>query len=187
MALLAALTLTIRLYDATGLSPDAWEQAIAVAAATLQQTGLATEWLDCGGAPAASGRCQEPLTPNELILRIRDASKRTGPQTLGDAVIDTRARAGNLATLYADRIAATAAGSGVAEGVVLGSALAHEIGHLLLGRRDHAASGLMRAHWSAIELQRQLARDWRFSEAEAAEIRAGLTRRTRPVTVSAGN
>jgi hypothetical protein len=179
MDALTVLTLTIRLYDATGLSHDTWEQAIAVAASTLHQTGVKAQWMDCS-APAAAGRCQAPLVQNELILRVRHASKRTGTQTLGDAVVDTRVRAGSFATLYANRIIATAADSGVDQGVVLGRALAHEIGHLLLGRRDHAAGGLMRAHWTAVELQRSLARDWRFSDAELAEIRSALARRTGP-------
>jgi hypothetical protein len=36
-------------------------------------------------------------------------------------------------------------------GVVLGRALAHEIGHYLLGTRTHARSGLMRPDFSALE------------------------------------
>jgi hypothetical protein len=32
---------------------------------------------------------------------------------------------------------------------MLGSVMAHEIGHLLLGSHAHAISGIMRGHWSA--------------------------------------
>jgi hypothetical protein len=36
-------------------------------------------------------------------------------------------------------------------GVVLGRALAHEVGHYLLGTHTHARHGLMRPHFSAFE------------------------------------
>ena len=36
-------------------------------------------------------------------------------------------------------------------GIVLGRALAHEIGHFLLGTHTHASRGLMRPHFDAIE------------------------------------
>jgi hypothetical protein len=37
--------------------------------------------------------------------------------------------------------------------LILGSVMAHEMGHLLLGSRSHAVSGLMRARWQPDELR----------------------------------
>lgn len=189
MHLLTTLALTIRLYDVTGVPPATLQQALAVASSTLQQAGVELQWTHCPAAAtaaAAASHCQEPLAANELVLRVQHAAVKTGSQTLGDAVVDTRVRAGSLATLYADRIVAAATNSGVEIGVVLGRAVAHEVGHLLLGRRDHATAGLMRAHWTAGELRQGARRDWRFSDAEMDEIRSGLTRRT-GVAETAGN
>jgi hypothetical protein len=40
----------------------------------------------------------------------------------------------------------------VNEGMVLGHAIAHELGHLLLGVDAHSPEGLMRAHWTSRDL-----------------------------------
>jgi len=52
--------------------------------------------------------------------------------------------------------------TGVDEATLLGRAVAHEIGHLLLGTSQHADAGLMRAHWSDRELQQGSEADWTF-------------------------
>jgi hypothetical protein len=37
---------------------------------------------------------------------------------------------------------------------ILGSVMAHEMGHLLLGSHAHAISGIMRGHWDSTELHK---------------------------------
>jgi hypothetical protein len=49
-------------------------------------------------------------------------------------------------------------------------AMAHEIGHLLLGTSAHASTGLMRAIWSRDELHRHDPADWQFSSVESATM-----------------
>ncbi len=46
------------------------------------------------------------------------------------------------------------ANSNVDLGEILGSVMAHEMGHLLLGSNAHAINGIMRAHWESGELRR---------------------------------
>ena len=58
--------------------------------------------------------------------------------------------------------------------VLLGRALAHEIGHLLLGTTPHASTGLMRALWSTATLKRDNADDWLFTPADAQSTRDGV-------------
>ena len=54
---------------------------------------------------------------------------------------------GTTAFVFSDRVAAFAEAHRLAEADVLASALAHEIGHLLLPPNAHAANGIMRASW----------------------------------------
>ena len=77
--------------------------------------------------------------------------------------------------MYADRINVLASRTGVNAATLLGRAVAHEIGHLLLGTARHSAAGLMRARWSDRELGREVAADWTFSPADVARIGRGLT------------
>ena len=83
-----------------------------------------------------------------------------------------------FATVFIDRVRAVARGAGVSERQLLGRAIAHEIGHLLLNTNTHAATGLMRATWSVAELRRHRDDDWQFDAEEAEMIRAAVVRRT---------
>jgi hypothetical protein len=65
--------------------------------------------------------------------------------------------------------------AGVDGATLLGRAIAHEIGHLLLASSRHAAVGLMRPEWSIAEL-RNPGTDWEFQHGEAAAIRAAAAR-----------
>jgi hypothetical protein len=53
---------------------------------------------------------------------------------------------------------------------LLGRAIAHEIGHLLLRAPGHAQSGLMRPLWTDEELSQNRPGDWTFSEAERDRV-----------------
>ena len=59
-----------------------------------------------------------------------------------------------------------------ARDVLLGYALAHEIGHLLLGTNSHALNGIMRAHWTEEELRLASAGRFTFLPQQAAKMRA---------------
>jgi hypothetical protein len=56
-------------------------------------------------------------------------------------------------------------------GMVLGRALAHEIGHFLLGTHTHARSGLMRPHFSALEFTDMRDSTFALDRAAAAWLR----------------
>jgi predicted Zn-dependent protease len=68
-----------------------------------------------------------------------------------------------MATVFHDQVEAVARRTGVARSELLGRALAHEIGHLLLGVRGHSRTGLMRAVWTDDELTRDRPEDWMFT------------------------
>jgi hypothetical protein len=55
---------------------------------------------------------------------------------------------------------------------VLGHAIAHEIGHLLLGSNAHSPVGIMQAKWGPEELRRANRGDLLFGAKEAELIRA---------------
>ena len=95
--------------------------------------------------------------------------------TPGPAVVVRSYGLGGLvATVYVDRVNAVAYVGGVDSAILLARAIAHEIGHLLMGTTQHASNGLMRAVWSQAELRRQMAADWQFSKAEAQAMRRAL-------------
>ena len=176
------LRLVIRTYDPPGTSVD-MSQAREAATAILEATGIGISWLECDAVFVwhDENPCLAPLTANELAIRFVRLPPHLAERdmvTLGDSLIDIRLRAGSLATIYVDRVATLARQCGVDVQTLLARAVAHEIGHLLLGTSAHASSGLMRAAWSQTALRRAAAEDWRFTAADALAIRESLRVRT---------
>ena len=89
-------------------------------------------------------------------------------RALGSAVAGT-----HLATIVYRRIEERALSHGAPLGLALGHVVAHELGHLLLGRTTHSAAGLMQPSLN-IPLVRQGL--MMFSEEESRTIRARLAR-----------
>jgi len=168
--LTANIPLVVRTYDAVGVSPRTLEQAQASAAIVLAAAGIRPIWRPC----RAAGCISRPKA-HEVDIRIVNATELSARGSLGFAAVDTVQHAGTLATVFVDRVDALAVQTGVERGSLLGRAMAHEIGHLILGTTNHAPFGLMRATWTAPELRRGLPLDWMFSARDSAEMRRRLS------------
>src|SRR5262245_44632103 len=181
---LAARTEThiqVRVYNAAVMPVADQAVALRAAAVTLAAAGIGTRWLPCGDvAPKATAKvCDTPLDRSELsvrLVRLPGTTSVHGELQLGYSLVDITAGAGTLATIYADRVAWLANATETDMPTLVGLAMAHEIGHLLLGTNAHSRTGLMRAVWSRAELQRNVAADWRFGRSEAARMRSSIRR-----------
>ena len=179
------MRVVIRTYDSAGLVAADVESAVATATAILGASGLATIWHACevSFVRDRAHPCAAPLRPNEIAVRIvrltTDAEYR-GELSLGYSLVDTVTRSGSLATIYLDRVAWLSEAAGVDRRLVLGRALAHEVGHLLLGTNAHSESGLMRAVWSCDALKRNVGRDWLFAKSDARAMRQAVRLRAVP-------
>ena len=160
----------VRVYDANGVLAGTNRAALAYARKTLEAASVDVTWRLCGPSP-----CDAPMAPGELAIRIvRSAlpQRYQGTVPLGDALVDHNTGVGVLATIYFDRVLWLAARADADSRVLLGSAIAHELGHLLLATTSHGPAGLMRALWSQEEVRRRYSSDWTFAPAEIATIRS---------------
>jgi hypothetical protein len=129
-----------------------------------------------------SALCTEPLlVGRDLMLRLVDRIPASGNRivALGESMLDRDQRGGVLMTVDLFPVRAVADGASTSWPTLLGRAIAHEIGHLLLGSADHPRLGLMRALWSHDELRGLKPAHWGFSPREAAQMRDTLRRRSR--------
>ena len=130
----------VRVYDANGALAGTNRQALDQARKALEAASIDVVWRMC---PAEPG-CDAPMAPGELAIRIVRApvpARLHGTLPLGDALIDTQAGAGVLATVYIDRIEWLAHEAGADSRALLGRAIAHELGHLLLATTGTGHSG----------------------------------------------
>jgi hypothetical protein len=186
-------SIVVRTYTAAGVD-SSMRTARHVAGGILEDAGVDLQWIECqpsAGLQPNVDACAQPVAWNELVVRVVPGpaqfqpvgatNRATEAATLGFAAIDLGTGRGSLATIYGDRVSATAAAAGVDVGELLGRAIAHEIGHLLLGTNRHAARGLMRACWSPSDLRRSPPAEWRFATAEGDLMRKAIASR-RPQT-----
>jgi hypothetical protein len=177
-----ALSLVVRVYDTSGVQAAELARARSAVDRILDDARLRVVWAECP--------CTAPVGPAELMIRISAAPPDSEPASLGFSYVDVDRKAGTLATVFADRVGVLARAAGADEGELLGRAMAHEIGHLLLGTRDHDRAGLMRGRWTTTELTGNRPLEWMLSRTDGATMRQAVVRRmrepARPAAVIAG-
>jgi hypothetical protein len=171
--------LVIRVYNFARVKPKDLAKAEQVAGRILAQAGVLAEWRD--GDPSdpnaqtlefrasLGSRCPGPLRSRELTIQIATAAPVWMPNgALGRAL--PCARQGILATVFEDRVATVAQHTVAMYHRILGHALAHEIGHVLLQSNEHTNEGLMRGVWSRVDWQRAAVENVGFTRDEVARI-----------------
>lgn len=173
----ASPQVTVRLYNQTTAQLEDVAPALVTATGILEAAGVAIVWRRCDISASGADACAAPLSANELAVRLLTQPAFTAAQNylqLGYSVVDTGAHAGTLATVYPERVTTIARAAGTRADLLLGRAIAHEIGHLLLGTTAHAATGLMQATWSIDTVRRDLPDDWFFNPRDAVAIQTAL-------------
>lgn len=105
----------------------------------------------------------------DLFVRILPASmafrRNSEANVLGESVIPPTTEAiepGGMADVFYDRVHGVSWPQGPFASQVLGDAMAHEMGHLLLGP-GHSPQGIMKDHWTTRDLQLASRGKLRFS------------------------
>jgi|SRR5688572_21455011 len=176
---------SIRIYDTASSADDQRAAAIQIAAAILAEAGVNAAWFDCTG-DADRQACVPPRAERELVIRIAPTfvpttmgihgtiesriDRNAAGLVLGYAVVEPSTGAGALATVFLERVLGIAQRTAVQPSALLGRAIAHEVGHLLLGTNGHSRTGLMREVWTDAELLLDRREDWLFGRSERADL-----------------
>ena len=136
-------------------------------------SGVEIVWDDAIGATDSTD-----LRARRLFLVIVPANRASGMAAVNGSAMGAAVKSsdghGRLAYIFYNRVEKVAANADLA--LVLGHAMAHEIGHLLLAP-GHAATGLMRADWTKDDFN-QAKRGWLlFTADQAAVLQRAATRR----------
>ena len=173
----------IRTYNYAGVSDEQFAAAKQEAEHIFLRARIALEWTECRVPNRVDGsECTEPLLAGrDLMLRLVDRVPVEGERVvaLGESMLDREQRSGVLMTIDLFPVRSVAAGTSAPMPTLLGRAIAHEIGHLLLRSGDHPRMGLMRAFWSSDELRGIKPAHWEFSLREASQMRETLRQLSR--------
>ena len=153
------------------LLTDARDFAIGVFGQAGIEVAMATG--DQASACAASGSGQFCV---QVLLRPKHPQFEPGKvRTMGVALAADASRA--VVSVYLDAVADVARRYGQPLGKILGIALAHEIGHVLLPPPSHSPSGIMQPSWEGDAIRHAVAGDIGFTSRQAALMRDRLINR----------
>jgi hypothetical protein len=174
-------TVAVRTYDYARVPRQQLATARAEAERIFRNARIEIQWVECKVPESPDGAaCTEPLAAAlDLMLRLIDrapdyVSAPGRVVALGESLVDREERGGVLMTVDLSPVRTIADRAATGMPILLGRAIAHEIGHLLLGSADHSRLGLMRALWSHDELRGLRPANWGFSSREATRMRQTL-------------
>jgi hypothetical protein len=164
--------LVVRVYDQRRGVRGGSAKALTVAAEILAAATIKVHWRVCID-PGPDPGCNALPASGERSVRLMEADDR---QNIAGAALGRVADPGiwRDAHVFVNRVVRQSGRAGCDLQLLLGRAIAHELGHLLLERESHSPDGLMRASWSDDSLRISQEKDWQFNARQAAAMRARL-------------
>jgi len=156
-------TLHIHRIDRIGIPDEIMNEAIGDVTRIYEQIGVSVKWSEHHDA--------DPVETLHVIIATTDRW-HLQPGIMGIA-LQGSPPVGRTVYAFYDRILEAANSHRLTVGCVLGNAIAHEIGHLLLPG-GHTINGLMRDDWDPEQMDRLRAGVLGFSPRQGAQIRARL-------------
>ena len=167
----SAPSLTVSVFNDAGVPQNVLSRAQDRAVQVLLRAGISLVWLDCGipGHRVLNSGCDAVSYPQHLSVRLLPASHGLPQDTFGQSFLDASGR-GSYANVYVGTMDASKVSKTVDSGDLLGCIVAHELGHLLLGKDSHSSIGLMSAKWQFTELQEIAGGSLLFSASQSDQI-----------------
>jgi hypothetical protein len=169
-------TVSVSVCNLAVLSGDVISDSELQVTRIFAQAGIQTLWLNC--SPITDVRNKECYLADShhLILKILPhaiaQTLRDRLDVLGVALLDEGV--GYYAYVFYDRVLQLSRERSLGNSL-LGSVIAHEIGHLLLGSSAHSVSGLMSARWGSDEWRRVSEGNMHFDANQARIMRSHLS------------
>jgi len=173
-------TITVQMYNYSRASPTVLTGAEREAGRILGEAGVQPVWLECPVEPSSvgpEGPCKKAPEATGIRLRVLAAPTeiKVRDTIFGFTVHPV------LASVYYEH-AARRAKSDDAEfelPIILGCAIAHELGHLLLGPDSHSDWGIMQGKWEPNQFRQLTMGTFLFTAEQSRLMRAQAQMRTR--------
>ena len=176
----ANLEMTIHVYDYAGIDPGVLAEAEAFATRIFHKAGLRTQFVNFRFSLTAR-RCDAAggvthlyirLLPEAMAGKLAASTRMLGmslPTSPGTFPVD--------AYVFAERVGVLGEQDRDRVPPLLGAAITHEVGHLLLAGNAHTVTGIMSAQWGPKEKKEVLMGVLRFSQRQSEQIRADVSQR----------
>ena len=172
-----AVPVIVLVDDRASAAPAVLDQAGKEVVRIYRHAGMRLVWLTTRQAPnsAASAGSQRAFTVHLMIRSGLLPKSKDSSQFVMGAAPGGAIECGGVAFLFFDEAIEFSRVHQTSAALVMGTVVAHEIGHLLLGKRGHTSEGLMRASWSADDWQRASSGILLFSQRESNTMRGSIS------------
>jgi|HubBroStandDraft_5_1064220.scaffolds.fasta_scaffold148721_2 hypothetical protein len=166
-----ASAVQVKVYDYADLKPESLRSVVALTHEILAGAGLSVQVELCRGSLAVSCDGQSGSI-RSLVVRVVPGASKTNDSVLrlplGQSMADHQG--GTYASIFMERVQDAAAEANVPRDTVLAYAIAHEIGHLLLGDNAHTPRGVMKGNWDRKDYEAMNQRQFHFIEGQAHQL-----------------
>ena len=160
--------LPVKLFNDVAVRSEVFDRAKEDAAWFLKSVCVDVTWVSCAVVSRSNLiPCEAPVGAVELHILSSPATTDFREYVLGIAMIQL-----GHAGVFLSRVRQTAARNpGIIDvSDLLGCAMAHEIGHLLLRSNAHSSEGVMRADFRPADLKRAAQRQLKFTPEQGEAI-----------------
>ena len=169
-----APTVRVALHDSSAAPGQLLAEASDFATRVFREAGIEID--GAGNASTCAASVAARVFCVQVLLRPHHPQFEPGKiRTMGVALAADANRA--VVSVFLDAVADVARRYGQPLGKVLGIALAHEIGHVLLPPPSHSSSGIMQGSWEGDALRHAINGDIAFTDRQAALMRDRLNNR----------
>ena len=159
-------------YNNAEVSPKMLAKTADLAKKIFRDTGLGMVWIEFVPQEPIS---REILDEIDCVVRILPKARGVLRHTAtGEALPCTLGKVACFANVFFDRVRDRAESGELGQAQVMAHAIAHELGHLLLGSDSHFSIGIMRARWGPEEVRRMAKGGLLFRPEQAPIMKANL-------------
>jgi len=173
----SGFTITIHVYNYAGVPEKTLAKAKHESGRIFRNSGLTVLWQD-HALSAADRRHPHHSTDSwdgtHFVLRLLTQSREgSSMNAMGEALSLVE-----IANVFMNRVTEQAAIGELSVSRMLGHAIAHEIGHLLLGNNSHFPGGIMAAPWTKQDLWHMSKGGLLFTPQEVTRIQQEVRHRS---------
>lgn len=163
---------TVVVNDGADVSPLILYQGETEAGRILSAAGIQIQWMNCSGdTGVVEEACRVVARGDQLVLHIVPTGKTSTDSVFGMAFL-AQDGSGKYCDVFFDRIEEAHRNFGADRSQLLGTVVAHELGHLLLGSHAHSQVGIMAPVWEEEILRNMGMGHLLFTREQASLMRA---------------
>ncbi len=183
--------ITVRLQNYARASRATLRPARELATDVFRSAGVDLVWLDCAPTDRDRSRdqaCANPIGPRDLFLRVMPeapAMRAKQGDVFGIAYLSDKGGFSRIASVYLDQVTRLASqrhqsvGTGTLAAhlppstcvaLAMGTVMAHELGHLLLGLNGHSSKGIMRPNLGWRDFEQAHCGELKFTHDQAKRL-----------------